>query len=272
MFKRVGIIGVGFMGGSFSLAYKRKFPSSQIIGFARNDKSFYKLKRLKIVDEVFKDLRKVVDVDLVVLGLPVKKIEEYLLKINPFLKKDTIVIDLGSTKKNIEREAKKLKHANNFVACHPLCGSEKSGAEFAQDNLYENNICVITSSPKRKSTQKIKKMWQALGMKVVFMSADFHDKILAYLSHLPHLISFSLVKTVPSNFFSFNLRSFQDLTRIAKSNIYLWEEIFLANRENITEALKQFMNTLEDFKRILEYKDEKSLKELLKRVSKKVLK
>jgi len=272
MFKRVGIIGVGFMGGSFSLAYKKRFPSSQIIGFARNDKSFYKLKRLKIVDEVFKDLKKVVDVDLVVLGLPVKKIEEYLLKIDPFLKKNTIVIDLGSTKKNIEREAKKLKYANNFVACHPLCGSEKSGAEFAQDNLYENNICVITSSPKRRSTQKIKKMWQALGMRVIFMSADFHDKVLAYLSHLPHLISFSLVKTVPSNFFSFNLRSFQDLTRIAKSNIYLWKEIFFANRKNIIKVLTHFINTLEDFKKILEKKDGKALEKLLKKINKKVLK
>ncbi len=272
MFKRVGIIGVGFMGGSFSLAFKKKFSSSQIIGFARNDESFYKLKRLKIVDEVFKDLRKVVDVDLVVLGLPVKKIEEYFLKINPFLKKDTIVIDLGSTKKNIEKEAKKLKYANNFVACHPLCGSEKSGAEFSQDNLYENNICVITSSPKRKSTQKIKKMWQALGMKVIFMSADLHDKVCAYLSHLPHLISFSLVKTVPSNFFYFNLRSFQDLTRIAKSNIYLWKDIFLANQKNVIKVLTHFINTLEDFKKILGRKDEKALEKLLKKINKKVFK
>jgi len=271
MFKRVGIIGVGLMGGSFSLAYKKRFPSSWVVGFARNKNSYKRLKRLKIVDEATEDLKTLVrESELVVLALPVKKIEEYLLKIEPFVQKKTIVVDLGSTKENIEKVAQGLNYSKNFVGCHPLCGSEKSGAEFATSELYKDKVCIITSSFKKKSTRKIKRMWHLLGVKTVFVNPHLHDEILAYLSHFPHLLSFSLVKVVPSDFFSFNLKSFKALTRMAKSNIYLWSEIFLVNRKNLVKVINQFVITLEKFKKNLKANNSRVLIRMLKEVNKKV--
>jgi len=270
MFGRVGIIGVGLMGGSFSLAYKKRFPSSWIVGFARNKNSYRRLKRLKIVDEVTDDLKKLVrESELVVLALPVKKIEEYLLKIEPFVQKKTIVIDLGSTKKNIEEVAQGLSYSKNFVGCHPLCGSEKSGAEFATSDLYKNKICIITSSLRKDSTRKIRKMWHSLQTKTIFINPSLHDEMMAYLSHFPHLVSFSLVKVTPSRFFSFPLRSFAELTRTAKANIYLWSDIFLVNRNNLVKVIDQFIAILEKFKKNLKENDAEAVFKLLKEISKK---
>src|SRR3989338_9365744 len=136
--KKIAIIGVGLMGGSLALALKKRFPAKRVYGFARSRSSFRKLQRLGFLDKVEKDLAKLVcDADLVVLGSPVEAICGYFKEISPFLKKGSIVIDLGSTKSLIHKRAKKdLPPGVSFVGCHPLAGSEKSGAEHATTSLY----------------------------------------------------------------------------------------------------------------------------------------
>ena len=191
------------MGGSLALALKDSFPKIYLVGFARSKRSEIKLKRLSLVDEVTSDLKKLVsDSDLVVLAMPIFTIIDFLKKISLFLKPSAIVIDLGSTKRLIDKAAKKYLPENvQFVGCHPLCGSNKYGSQNADKDLYKNSICVITSN--NKAANYVRKIWRKLGSAVYYLSPISHDKMLAYISHLPHIISYSLSYLLPGKYFPF---------------------------------------------------------------------
>lgn len=263
--KKIAIIGVGFMGGSLALSLKEKLPRVKIWGFARSQKSFNKLKRLGLLDRVEKDLAKLVsDSDLVIFALPVKAICDSFKKASPFLKKGAVVIDLGSTKEMIAKSAKKnLPSSASFVGCHPLAGSEKSGAESSRMNLYQGSVCFITSSVKSKATKLIKSLWQRLGCRVVFISAKQHDELLALISHLPHLISFSLKKLVPDSRLRFSTASFKDLTRIANSPASVWADIFISNSKNIAKDLENYIKILKKYQALLNKSNRKSIVKLI---------
>ena len=222
--KKIGFFGVGFMGGSLVKALKKKYPESFICGYARNKGSFDRLIEADILDEVEMDYKKVVEnADIVILSLPVNVIIEFLKKISPYLKEGTIVFDLGSSKKEIESAAKKyLSDSIDFVPCHPLCGSEKGGVEFSREDLYQNTVCVITSSLKSKAVRIVKELWMKVGAKVLFIDSETHDKILSKVSHLPHLISFALTKLVPQEYIKYSAGSFKALTRISNSVPGIW--------------------------------------------------
>ena len=266
--RKVAIIGVGLMGGSFALAIKEAFKNIEVVGYARSKKSYFKLKKLNILDDVKLNLEEVVkDADLVILSTPIYIILEYLKKISKFLKKDAIVIDLGSTKELIEKEASKLNI--NFVGCHPICGSEKNSAIFSDKNLYKNSICFITSLENSSLAKFIKKIWDKLGAKVIFISPSLHDKILSSLSHLVHIIAFSLVDFIPKEYLKFSTKSFKDLTRIAASSKDIWTDIFLSNRKNIIKDIKRYIKNLEKFKSLLEENNYKKIYNLIDRVNNK---
>ncbi|MFH1505216.1 MAG: prephenate dehydrogenase [Candidatus Omnitrophota bacterium] len=267
--KKIAIIGVGFMGGSLALALKKKFCGVSIWGYARNEKSYRKLKKLKILDKVEKSLKKAVEgADLVVLALPTEAIAEHLKIIAPFLKKESIIFDLGSSKKLIEKAAAKyLPKSVNFVGCHPICGSEKSGAEFSYQGLYQGALCLVTSSSKQKAVEAVKNIWESLGSKVVFINSDYHDKILSKVSHLPHLVSFSLTHSIPNDYSKFCGKGFKDLTRISSSPASVWADILLSNRKNILKDLKGFIKELKKFEILLEVEDKDKLLNLINKIN-----
>lgn len=267
--KKISIIGVGFMGGSLALALREKFPSASIWGYARSKKSYNKLKSLKLLSKVSLELKQLIeDSDIVILSLPVKSIIKYFNKIGPFLKKGAIVIDLGSSKKEIEVQAKKiLPKSVNFVGCHPLCGSQKSGAEFSQTELYKGANCFITSSPAKKSTVIVKKIWQAIGSNVLLIKPDLHDKVVSSVSHLPHIISFSLTQFVPEKYLKFSPTSLKDITRISNSPPQVWTDIFLSNSKNILKDLNKFIKTLKEYEALLEKGDETKISNLISKVN-----
>ena len=258
------------MAGSLSLALRKKFPKSIIRGYARSQESFRKLKKLKIVNELFRDYRQTLKgANLVVLGLPVEVIPEYLKLIGPYLKPGAVVFDLGSSKLKIEESAKELPKKVSFVGCHPLCGSEKSGARFSCEKLYKNSLCLITASPKNRAAQSVKRLWQSLGARVMFMSPAQHDKILSATSHLPHLISFSLSKAIDDKFLKFCAGSFRDLTRISSSGAHLWKDIFISNKANILKDLNGFIKILKEFEKALKSGNKAGLGSLIKQANKK---
>ena len=267
--KKVAILGVGLMGGSLSLALRKKFPQSTVWGFARSQASYNKLKKIRVLNRVERDLKKVVEnADLVVLALPVEVIISYFKKIAPFLKKGAIVFDLGSSKGVIEKSITKcLPKGVSFVGCHPLCGSEKSGAEFSRGDLYQGGVCLITSWPQSKATKKIKKIWEELGSKVIFISPQRHDRFLSYLSHLPHIISFSLTKGFPKDHLKFTPQSFKDLTRISISPASVWAEIFLSNKKNVLVDLNRFIKTLKKFESLIKKSDKDKIIDLIKKIN-----
>lgn len=263
--KKIAIIGVGFMGGSLALILKKKLPKAEIWGFARSQKSHRKLKKLKLLDRVETDLAKLVSgSDLVIFALPVKAICDYFKKVSPFLKRGAIVIDLGSTKELIERSARKdLPSSVSFVGCHPLVGSEKSGAEFSRGDLYQGSTCLITSSLKSKAVKVIKNFWQKVGCRAVFISVSQHDKLLSSISHLPHLISFSLSKLIRKRQLKISTTSLKDLTRIANSPASVWADIFVSNSKNISKDLKSYIKILKKYQASLAKGDRESIIKLI---------
>jgi len=267
--RKISIVGVGLMGGSLAMAFKEKFPHIFISGYARSKKSFLKLKKFKSLDLVSMNLEDVLkNADIVVLGLPVLAIIDYLSKIAPFLKRGAIVFDLGSTKKKIEESAKKLlPRYVHFVGCHPLCGSEKRGFEFSQKDLYKGAICFVTSSG--KSAKFVEGLWKKLGSEVFFITPAKHDKMLSLVSHIPHVFSYSLIGYVSLTYLGFSSPSLKSLSRISMSPSSVWVDIFLSNKDNIASGLKAVINSLEKFKNILYKGDKKLLVNFIKKANRK---
>ena len=271
--KKIAILGVGFMGGSLSLALRKKFPEVSVWGYARTRKSYDKLKKLKILNKVERNLQKVIeDADLVVLALPIGVIVDYFEKIASFLKPGAIVFDLGSSKKVIETAAKKLLPKKvTFVGCHPLCGAETSGAQFAKADLYKGAICIITNFDSRKEVESIKKLWKKIGSKTVFLEAELHDRILAVFSHLPHIVAFSMIQSIScdllAKFVCLALPSLKDMTRISDSPADVWSDIFLSNKKNILDSMVVFRRAIEEFEKSLKSGSKEDLIRLIKKAN-----
>ena len=267
--KKIVILGVGFMGGSLGLAIRKKFPKISVWGYARSKKSYNKLKKLKILNRVELNLGKCLkNADMVVLALPVETIIAYFKKMAPILEKGAIVFDLGSSKKKITEAAKRyLPKEVDFVGCHPLSGSEKSGAEFSCSSLYRGSLCIISTH--NKSTKIVANLWRKLGSRVVSLSPERHDKIISFISHLPHIISFSLTQAIPDSYLKFSTTSFKDLTRISGSPSSVWTDIFISNKSNILGDLDSFIKTLDKFKTLLKNKDKKGIASLIKKANSK---
>ena len=247
--KKVSIIGMGLMGGSLALALRKAFPDFDVWGYARSVESFKRVDKY-LPGRVERDLGKLIkDADIVFLSLPVYAIIEYFGKIAPFLKEGTIVCDLASTKAQIEKGAKQYlpKHVK-FVGCHPLCGSEKSGVENASPDLYKDAVCVITAKETRKETKIVAGTWEALGMTIKFIGARTHDELMSAFSHLPHAISFSLVRAVdvPAGHVDLLPPSWKSMTRIAQSPAAVWVDIFLSNKKNLLKDIKRFQTALKE--------------------------
>lgn len=267
--KKVGIIGVGFMGGSLALALKKEFKNIEIIGFARSSESFKRLKKFKALDRVEKNEQVIAsESDILILAAPVGVIADNLKKLGSFLKKGAVVFDLGSTKEKLEKTARKFipGHAS-FVGCHPFCGSEQNGVEQAKASLYRDSFCFITSS--NKASLLVEKIWKRLGSRVVRISPEEHDKLACAVSHLPHLIAFSLVNFTTDKHLAFSSSGFKDLTRIASSSGNLWADIFLANKEKMLEAIDRYVQVLIGVKQEIEKENKKKLKALIRKANQK---
>ncbi|MBU1121322.1 MAG: prephenate dehydrogenase [Candidatus Omnitrophica bacterium] len=269
--KKVAIIGVGFMGGSLALALREKFPNFIIWGYARNKSAYDRIKKAGVVHKVERDLKKSVqDADFVVFALPVRGIVEYFKKISSFVKKGAIIFDLGSSKEEIDRAALKyIPKTVHFVGCHPLCGGEKGGVEFCVKGLYRDASCIITASPRTAATKIVVKLWQQLGGKVIFLSSKLHDKILSSVSHLPHLISFSMTDFISKEYLKFSSRSLKDLTRISDSPAPVWTDILLSNKENLLRDLEGFIKILKKFDAAMKKGDRRKIGDLIIRANKK---
>lgn len=263
MFNKVVIFGTGLIGGSLGLALKRKHLVGRIIGLSRHKKNAGKALKMGSIDRVGSSLEAVRDADLVILAAPVDAIINIALKIAKRLKKDCVVIDVGSTKENIVARAGAL--IPNFVGCHPLTGSEKKGIENARGNIFTGSICIITptAETKKNHLNKIKLLWRRLGARVVILTPKKHDQALAFTSHLPHAVAFSLIGSIPDKFLSISSGGLKDTTRISGSNELLWREIFLSNRENLLVSVSFFQAKLAALKLALEDKNMKRLTKIL---------
>jgi prephenate dehydrogenase len=263
MFDKIAIVGTGLIGGSIALAIKKKRLTRLVIGVSRHRESLLLAKKIGAIDIGSQDINITKDADLVILATPVSTIIKSACRISKIVKPECIICDVGSTKEAIVSKLTLL--IPHFVGSHPLAGSEKRGIKNAATGLFKNSLCILTpvKSTDKKALLKIKKLWICLGAKVITISPKLHDQILSFVSHLPHVISFTLINSISPKYFRFSASSLKDTTRIAASDPGLWLDIFFSNRKNILAATQIFEHRLAELKKALINKDRKSLQRIL---------
>lgn len=257
--KKVAVIGLGLIGGSFALELKKNTWAT-IYGIDVNQDHLQKALELGIIFEKA-TLAIVKEVDVVIIAVPVNKIPEITLKVLDLIKDETLVLDVGSTKYEVCKTIKTHPKRANFVATHPIAGTEFSGPQAAIYNLFLNKINIICEKDlsSKHQVQKTIDLFIKMGMKTVFIdSAKQHDKHIAYVSHLSHISSFMLGKTVleiekdEKNIFNMAGSGFESTVRLAKSNPYTWTPIFMENKKYILQSLNEYIKNLEQFKNLIE--------------------
>ena len=275
-FKNIGIAGIGLIGGSLALEVKKRKIAEKVVGFSRRHSTLEKAKSQGLIDEYFIDFEEgVKNLNLLVIATPVGAVKDYFLKIqkaHPHL----LVTDVSSIKEKIVNDALAiLGRDSNFVGSHPIAGSDKSGIESVQENLFQGKFAIITPREytKEENISRIKEFWVALGSEVVLLSPEEHDRLLALTSHFPHFLIFTLILLLEKAEDKEKLLScigtgFLDTTRIGKSLPEMWAEIFIANRENLLNILSEFEDNLSEMVRIVRDGNVKELTEKLTGIKK----
>ncbi|MFH1406926.1 MAG: prephenate dehydrogenase [Candidatus Omnitrophota bacterium] len=248
MFNRVAIIGVGLIGGSLGLALKKKRLAKRIIGVARHKRSVLEAKKLNAIDEGSLDVRKALkNADLAVFATPALSISSLISNNKRSIKRGAVLMDVASTKEAILKKIENTVPKNTaFVGAHPLAGSEKNGVRYANADLFKNSICILTRTKKTNAAafNKMAKLWKLLGARVVVLSAPAHDKILAQVSHLPHIVAVALIKAVDRNSLKFAAGGFRDTTRIAAGEPAMWRDICLTNKAKLVKAIDRYVKAI----------------------------
>lgn len=269
-FKKVAIIGVGLIGGSLALVLKREKLASEIVGIGRGLANLETALRLGIIDSFTRDIAEgVKDADLVVVAVPVLKIAETIKVAASHLKPGCVVTDVGSVKADVIAKVEPLiPEGVYFVAGHPIAGTENSGAEAAFAELYIGRKCILTPTVKTDAgaLELVRFVWEATGAKVVVMDAPTHDMILAAVSHLPHMIAYTLVNTVGDmedagvDALGYSAGGFRDFTRIASSSPEMWTDICAMNKAQLLKTIDGFSKRLESLRSLIEKEDLAGLK------------
>ncbi|MCG8474593.1 MAG: prephenate dehydrogenase [Cytophagales bacterium] len=267
------VVGLGLLGGSFSLAIQKVHKRARIIGVDRNTAHANKALELGIAHEIESFETGVAKADLVILATPMNVMVEQIQPALDHIQDRAIVVDLGSTKKDICEACVSHPKRGRYVALHPIAGTENSGPEAAFGELMEGKMMILCDTEKcdADALQYIELMMQALQMNISYMNSTEHDLHIAYVSHLSHISSFALGLTVlekeknEKNIFAMAGSGFSSTVRIAKSSPEMWAPIFEQNAGNISEALEAYIQKLKEFKDIIDERaKEKSLKEMRK--------
>ena len=276
MFDRVALIGIGLIGSSLARALRRDSPETTIVACARRAETLATVRRLALADATTDDPAVAVEgADLVVIATPLSAYAELGRRIAPELRDGAILTDVGSVKQAAIRDlGPYVPRPVHFVPGHPVAGTEHSGPESGFAELFRDRWCILTPPPETapEPVAAVGRMWQGFGMRVVTMSADHHDKVLAMTSHLPHLIAYTIVGTatnleesLKSEVIEFSASGFRDFTRIAASDPVMWRDIFLNNREAVLEIVQRFTEDLTALQRAIRWGEGDKLQELFTR-------
>ena len=262
------IVGLGLMGGSFGLAMRDYFD--EIIGIDHNKNHCKDALNLGLVDKIgeFKDIEKS---DVVILAIPIKGIINSLQDISKLnIKKDLTIIDFGSTKESIIKSCPN-NIRKNLVASHPMAGTEYSGPQAAIADLYKNKVMVVCNIEDSGDIQRKRAIdiFNKLQMHIKYMDAKEHDRHAAFISHMPHIVSFSIANSVltqedKEHIVALAAGGFKDMSRLAKSNPHMWKDIFSENKKNLLDAIDAFEGELKKAKDMIEKEEWDKLQEWMK--------
>jgi len=271
-FERVAIVGVGLIGGSFSLALKGKKLCRQVVGAGRGAANLALALERGVIDVTAADAAEAVrGADLVLIAAPVAQFETIFLAILPVLKPECIVMDAGSTKRDVVAAARKGLGAkiSQFVPAHPIAGAEKSGAAAASAELFRDRRLVLTplKENRKDDVETIAGLWTSIGARVSRMTPEEHDGVFAAVSHLPHLLAYALVDDISARpdaaqLFGYAAGGFRDFTRIASSHPEMWRDICTANSDRLLTELHLFEEKLKSIGAMLEKGDAAALEKL----------
>lgn len=256
---KVYIIGVGLIGGSLGLDIKSLNDDIKIYGIDSNTTHLDQALELGIIDAAA-EYDNLIDADLVILAIPVDKAVDVLPKVLDHISDETVVIDVGSNKLAICNQISNHQRRRNFLATHPIAGTEFTGPKAALKGLFKNKTNIICEIEKTafKLQEKALKLFADLGMRIRYMNPEAHDKHIAYVSHLSHISSFMLGKTViekeknERDIFDMAGSGFESTVRLAKSSPEMWTPIFEQNKANVIETLEEYINNLNTFKSLME--------------------
>ena len=272
---KLAVVGVGLIGGSLALALKEAGAVGHVVGIGRGLPNLETALRLGVVDSYTLDLAEgVADADVIFLATPVQALGTVAEQAMPHLKAGAIITDGGSVKQAvIDAIEPHLRDDVHFVPGHPIAGTENSGAEAAFATLYRDRRCILTPTGKTASEalDRILRMWQLVGSQVVIMDVEKHDRVLAAISHLPHMVAYALVNAVGSydryneNILEYSAGGFRDFTRIASSDPTMWRDIAMTNREALIEMMEQFETFFAELKEDVEIGSGERLFEFFRR-------
>ncbi len=253
------MIGIGLIGGSFAIDIKNHNQEAVIHGISRKDETLNKALELKLIDKkaTLDDLE---NADLVIVSIPVDATVKLLPTILDKISDNTLVVDAGSTKEAICKVVEHHPKRRNFLAAHPIAGTENSGPSAAISGLYKGKTNIICEVEKTtfKLQEKALDLFRAIGMRIRYMDPVSHDKHIAYVSHLSHISAFMLGKTVINkeknerDIFDMAGSGFASTVRLAKSSPAMWTPIFKQNKENVIETLEEYINNLQQFKELMQ--------------------
>lgn len=266
MFRKIAVFGLGLLGGSLAKALKAGPGDTEIIAFGRNHNKIEPALKEGSIDRIGNaENPDLAGVELVVVSVPVIASIGIIMSIldNPTLEDKALVIDVGSVKEEIVRSIGEHDRAAQFIGCHPMAGSEKSGYEHVEVDLYDRSSVIITPHKKNRSVDvdTIAGFWQSLNARTIVVPPDLHDLAVAYTSHLPHMVSCAVAGELMKSGLTARLggdislfigKGFRDVTRIAAGSPDMWREISLMNREKICDAVTGIIAGLESLRDIIE--------------------
>ena len=265
LIEKLAIIGVGLMGGSLAMSLRENGEVGSVMGIGRGLANLEKAKELGIVDSYTQSLEEgLKDADVVIVATPVGSIVDLIQSNQKYMKPGAVITDVGSVKGDIVNGVDRiLDDRLSFVGGHPIAGTEKSGADAAFPGLYKGSRCIITPSKSsgEEALSLVKRMWELTGAKVIVMEAEDHDKILAAISHLPHVVAYSLVNTVDGvkdfeeSIMKYSAGGFRDFTRIASSSPEMWRDICVMNRDALLDMMGRYMSELKNVQKMIEEGD-----------------
>ena len=272
---KIGIIGLGLIGGSVAISLRKRSFANYFYGFDINSDHGAEAKQIGFIDE-FVDLDNLIaNSDLIIVAIPVDKARKLIASVLDKIGDKQIVADMGSTKSGVCEEVKNHPKRKQFVASHPIAGTENSGPSAAIDNLFDTKITIICdqelSDPSAVSV--IEKMYECLKMRIIYMNSEEHDRHIAYVSHLSHITSFMLGKTVleiekdEKSIFNMAGSGFESTVRLAKSSPAMWAPILEQNKKHLSVALDAYIKNLTEFKKFIEDGDTYSTYKMMSEVN-----